>query len=188
MTDQDHPPKRPRGRPPKYAGQGKRQNFSFRITEKMRERLIESVKQSGRSLSEEIEFRLNRDFSWEDTKGDIHRMLAEASAIRSAARVQALRAAALMILRETEGRPTRVIVDLETLFAEADGIAGAMRAGFFAGEAPPASAAPRPMTAEEERRAMEELEEIKRTLKDAVEKTLAADAAAAATKDDDEAA
>src|SRR5262245_51193957 len=99
MTDQDQPPKRPRGRPPKYAGQGKRQNFSFRITEKTRERLIESVKQSGRSLSEEIEFRLNRDLNWEETKGDINEMRAEAAAIRSAARVHALRAAGLQILR-----------------------------------------------------------------------------------------
>src|SRR5215469_7496611 len=132
MTDQDQPPKkRPRGRPPKYAGQGKRQNFSFRITEKMRERLIESVKQSGRSLSEEIEFRLNRDLDWEETKGEINKMLAEAAAIRSAAHVQALRAAGLMILRDIEARPTRVIVDLETLLAEADGIARGLRGGFF---------------------------------------------------------
>ena len=115
-------------------------------------------------------------------------MLAEAAAIRSAARVQALRAAALMILRETEGRPTRVIVDLETLFAEADGLAAGLRPGFFAGESPPApDEAPRPMTAEEGERLMRELEEIKQSLKTAVEKTLAADAAAAA-KDGDEAA
>jgi hypothetical protein len=184
MTDQDQPPKRPRGRPPKYAGQGKRQNFSFRITEKMRERLIQSVKESGRSLSEEIEFRLDRDLNWEDTKGDINKMLAEATAIRSAARVQALRAAALIILRETEGRPTRVIVDLETLFAEADGIARAMGAGFVAGESPPVPAAPRPMTDEEAQRT---LAEIKRTIDEAVARTRAADAAAEA-KNDDEAA
>src|SRR5215472_8749222 len=113
MTDQDQPPKRLRGRPPKYAGEGKRQNFSFRITPDMRERLIAAVKQSGRSLSEEVEFRLNRDLNWEQTKGDIHKMFAEAAAIRSAAHVQALRAAGLMILRDIEGRPTRVVVDLE---------------------------------------------------------------------------
>jgi len=183
MTDQDQPPKRPRGRPPKYAGQGKRQNFSFRITEKMRERLIESVKQSGRSLSEEIEFRLNRDLNWEETKGDINKMLAEAAAIRSAAHVQALRAAGLMILREIEGRPTRAVVDLQTLIAEADGIARGLRSGFGA---PPASEPPRPMSEEEERRALEEIEQIKRTITDAIEKTRAADAAKA--KDDDEAA
>ena len=186
MTEPEQPKSR-RGRPPKYAGQGKRQNFNFRITPKLRERLIAAVTQSGRSISEEIEFRLDRDLNWEETKSDIHKMLAEAAAIRSAARVQALRAAALMILRETEGRPTRVIVDLETLFAEADGLAAGLRPGFFAGESPPAPEAPRPMNAEEGERLMRELEEIKQSLKTAVEKTLAADAAAAA-KDGDEAA
>src|SRR5215472_17365539 len=112
MSGQDQPPKRPRGRPPKYAGQGKRQNFSFRITPAVRERLIAAVRESGRSLSEEIEFRLSRDLNWEETKGDINKMFAEAAAIRSAAHVQALRAAGLVILRDIEARPTRVIVDL----------------------------------------------------------------------------
>jgi TraY domain len=159
--------------------------FSFRITPDMRERLIAAVKQSGRSLSEEVEFRLNRDLNWEQTKGDIHQMFAEATAIRSAAHVQALRAAGLMILRDIEGRPTRVVVDLETLLAEADGIARGLRSGFFAGESPPALEPPPPMTNEEAQRA---LEEIRRTIDEAVEKTRAADAAAAGSKDDDEAA
>jgi len=184
MTDPEQP-RRKRGRPPKYAGEGKRQNFSFRITPDMRERLIAAVKQSGRSLSEEVEFRLNRDLNWEQTKGVIHQMFAEATAIRSAAHVQALRAAGLMILRDIEGRPTRVVVDLETLLAEADGIARGLRSGFFAGESPPALEPPRPMTNEEAQRA---LEEIRRTIDEAVEKTRAADAAAAGSKDDDEAA
>jgi TraY domain len=186
MSEPEQPKSR-RGRPPKYAGQGKRQNFNFRITEKTRERLIERVKQSGRSISEEIEFRLTRDLSWEATREDIEKLRQEASAQLSAARVQAIRAAGLQILREIEGRPTRVIVDLETLLAEADGLAAGLRPGFFAGESPPAPAAPRPMTAEEGERLMRELNEIKQSLKTAVEKTLAADAAAAA-KDGDEAA
>jgi len=184
MTDQDQPPKRLRGRPPKYAGQGKRQNFSFRITEKMRERLIESVKESGRSLSEEIEFRINRDLGWEQTKSDINKMLAEAAAIRSAAYVHALRAVGLMILREIEGKPTRAVVDLQTLLAEADGLARGLRPGFFEGESPPAIESPRPMTADEEKRLLDEIEQSKRMVRDAVEKTRAADAA----KGDDEAA
>jgi len=162
MTDQPQP-KRKRGRPPKYAGEGKRQNFSFRITEKMRARLIESVKQSGRSISEEIEFRLNRDLEWETTKLDINRLLAEASAACSAARVQAIRAAGLAILREIDARPTRVVVDLETLLAEADGLARGLRSGFF--DKPlPAREEPRPMTPEEAQRALEEIEKIKRML------------------------
>jgi hypothetical protein len=80
-----------------------------------------------------------------------------------------------------------VIVDLETLLAEADGLAAGLRPGFFAGGSPPAPAAPRAMTAEEGELLMRELKEIKQSLKTAVEKTLAADAAAAA-KDGDEAA
>lgn len=187
MTDQDQPPKRPRGRPPKYAGQGKRQNFSFRITEKMRERLIESVKESGRSLSEEIEFRINRDLGWEQTKSDINKLLAEAAAIRDAAYVHALRAAGLMILREIEGKPTRATVDLQTLLAEADGIARGLRSGFIDDRAPPAPEQPRPMTAEEEQRLLQEIENIRRTIDEAVARTRAADAAAA-RKDPDEAA
>ena len=179
MTEPEQPKSR-RGRPPKYAGEGKRQNFNFRITPKLRERLIAAVTQSGRSISEEIEFRLDRDLNWEETKSDIHKMLAEAAAIRSAARVQALRAAALMILRETEGRPTRVIVDLETLFAEADGLAAGLRPGVPAGESPPAPAAPRPMTAEEGERLHARIGRNQAIAQDGGGETLAADAAAAA--------
>src|SRR5262245_18358 len=175
MTDQDQPPKRLRGRPPKYAGQGKRQNFSFRITPKQRERLIEAVKQSGRSLSEEIEFRVDRDLNWEETKGEINKMLAEAAAIRSAAYVHALRAAGLMILREIEGKPTRAVVDLETLLAEADGIARGLRSGFVPQDAPSPSETPRTMTAEEEKRLLEELEDLKRQVTAAIARTRAKD-------------
>jgi hypothetical protein len=188
MSGQDQPPKRPRGRPPKYAGEGKRQNFSFRITEKVRQRLIEAVKQSGRSLSEEIEYRIGLSFSFEEARGDFDKMRAETAAMRSAARVEAIRAAGIQILREIEGRPTRVVIDLETLLAEADGIARGLRSGFVPmNEPPPAIEPPRRMTLEEEQRAMEELEEIKRTLNEAVARTRAADEAAAKS-DDDEAA
>ena len=51
-----------RGRPRVY---GKRQNFSFRITNETKQRVIESAMQNGRSLSEEIEFRVNRDLDRE---------------------------------------------------------------------------------------------------------------------------
>jgi hypothetical protein len=157
MTDQDQPQKRPRGRPPKYAGEGKRQNFSFRITPAVRERLIAAVQKSGRSLSEEIEFRLLRDLNWEEAGGDINKALAKAAAIGSAAYVHALRAAGLMILRDIEARPTRVIIDLETLLAEADGIARALRPGFFDPKALPTTQEPQ-MTAEQGQRLFQELE------------------------------
>src|SRR4051812_7138361 len=61
VSDQDKQPKR-RGRPPKYAGEGKRQNFSFRIRSSVRNQLIGAVAESGRSLSEEIEYRLEQSF------------------------------------------------------------------------------------------------------------------------------
>jgi hypothetical protein len=60
-----------KGRPPKYAGEGKRQNFSFRIRDKTRERLIATVAETGRSLSEEIEYRIDQSFQWEDAFGDV---------------------------------------------------------------------------------------------------------------------
>jgi hypothetical protein len=188
-------PKRPRGRPPKFAGV-KRQNFNFRIIPATRQQVLDSAAASGRSLSEEIEHRIGQSFEYDTARADIdkaraetlalredvRKMLREASAIRDAAHVQAIRAAGLVILRETEGRPTRVIVDIETLLAEADGLATGLRSGFFKGESPPAPEAPRQMTAEEAQRA---LDEIKRTLTDAVEKTRAADAAAAGNKPDE---
>ena len=70
-------PKR-RGRPPKYQGEGKRQNFSFRIRDVVRERLIAECQKSGRSISEEIELRLERSFEFHDTTmailGEIRKM------------------------------------------------------------------------------------------------------------------
>jgi hypothetical protein len=154
------------------------------VRDQLRERLEKAALASSRSISEEIEFRLTRDFGWEATKGDIDAMRAEAVARRSAEYVQALRAAGLMILREIEGRPRRVVIDIETLLAEADGIARGLRGGFEerVPSAPPTEAR---RTAEEERRLLEELEQIKRTVDEAVARTRAADAA---RKDPDEAA
>jgi hypothetical protein len=49
-------------------------------------------------------------------------VLRDAHAARSAARVEALRKAGYQIIREIDGTPRRVIVDLDTLLAEADGV------------------------------------------------------------------
>jgi hypothetical protein len=82
MSDQEQPKRR--GRPPKYAGEGKRQNFSFRIRDAVRERLVKTVDETGRSLSEEIEWRIERSYEWEDAYRDAQHMkqsmLAEAKA------------------------------------------------------------------------------------------------------------
>ena len=161
MTDPQEQPKRVRGRPRKF---GRRQNFNFRLTDDLRERLIKSAEYWGRSLSEEIEFRINRDFGWEATKDDIDHMRARAAAWEEDSRIKAIRAAGLTILREIDGRPTRAVVELERLIATADGIArGLLGAGFVDDKGPPPLPT-RPMTPEEEQRVLEELEQLKRGL------------------------
>lgn len=161
MTDIERP-KRGRGRPKVY---GKRQNFAFRVTEETRARLIESAQQNGRSLSEEIEFRINRDFGWETSQTDIEAIKHRALLWEDASRVKAIRAAGLTILREIDGKPTRVIVDLDRLLSEAEGMTYGLRAGFIDATAPPpAAAAPRAMTQQEADRALAELDAIKRQI------------------------
>ena len=162
MTDVDQE-KRKRGGQPKPAAARKRNNLTFRTRDDLRERLERAAGRSNRSVSEEIEFRLLRDFGWEATKGDIDAMRAQAAASLSAARVQMVRLAALQILREVEGRPRRVVIDFETVLAEADGIARGLRSGFEPQDAPPPSETPK-MTAEEEERLLAEIENLKREL------------------------
>jgi hypothetical protein len=146
------------------------------VRDQLRERLEQAAQASGRSISEEIEFRLQRDFGWQETRGGIEQMLAQARAERSAARVHALRAAGLQILREIEARPTRVIIDLETLLAEADGIARGLRPGFI-DEKAPAAQEPGPMTAEQQRRLLQKFEELKQLIQAATTRVADDDAA-----------
>src|SRR5262245_34781457 len=129
------PKKRRPGGQPKPASVRKRNNLTFRVRDDLRERLARAAQDNERSISEEIELRLNRDFGWEQAKGDIEQMRAKAAAALSAARVQALRAAGLLILRDIDGRPRRVVVDLESLLAEADGLLHGWRSGFVGDEA-----------------------------------------------------
>jgi hypothetical protein len=172
--------KRKRGGQPKDPAARKRNNLTFRTRDDLRERLEHAAARTGRSVSEEIEFRLLRDFGWEATKGDIDEMRAQLAAMVSAAQVQAIRAAGIQILREIDGKPTRVVLDLESLLAEADGVARGLRSGFVA--EPPVAEPVRPMSAEEQQRALnralDDIEEIKRTVA----------SMAAAKNDDDEAA
>jgi hypothetical protein len=169
-------PKKRRGRPPKF---GPRRNFNFRLSEQLHERLIDCAEDAGRSLSEELEMRITRDFAWEDSKGDIDRMRAEMAALHKEANVEVMRLAALQILREIEGKPRRVIIDFETLLAARDGIARGLKSGFVDPDAPPQPPhQPLALTAEEERRLLEELAESRRMIDEAVERTRAADEAA----------
>jgi hypothetical protein len=109
MTKQQKPTQRGRGRPPKY---GKRRNFNFRLSEEVRQHLIESAARTGRSLSEELEFRVSRDIGWEATKNDIEEMKRRAALWEDASRVKAIRAAGLTILREIEGDQQESDLDL----------------------------------------------------------------------------
>jgi hypothetical protein len=185
-TNPPKQPKKKRGRPPKF---GKRRNFNFRLSEEARGRLVDSAHKEKRSLSEELEFRVNRDLNWEAAQGDIDQMKARAAAWENAAMINAIRAAGLAILREIDARPVRVIIDLETLLAETDGIARGLRGGFIDAKSPEPSNEIRSRTADEERRLiekerqlLEELERTRRELHDAIERTLAADAAAKKAK------
>jgi DNA-directed RNA polymerase specialized sigma24 family protein len=54
--------KRGRGRPPKAPEKGKRQNYTFRLSDSARQLLVEAAEKSGRSVSEEIEERVERSF------------------------------------------------------------------------------------------------------------------------------
>jgi len=54
--------KRPRGRPSKAAGDKKVANLTFRVRPQMRDALAMASEDSGRSTSEEIEYRLTQTF------------------------------------------------------------------------------------------------------------------------------
>ena len=154
--------------------------FNFRMPSDLRQRLIESAHKAGHSSTEEAELRLRRDFGWEETKNEIEEIKQRALAWESAARIKAIRLAGLQILREVDGRPTRVIVDVESLLAEADGIARGSRSGFVDPHAPPAVSAQLPMTKEEADRLQAQIDELKRDLAAAKERLAAEDAEAAA--------
>ncbi len=55
-----------RGRPAKYPGEGKRTTHTFRIREATRQKLIEAAEGSGRSVSEEIEWRVERSLDHDE--------------------------------------------------------------------------------------------------------------------------
>ena len=115
MTDAK---KASRGRPRKPG----KTPFNFRMSEGLRQRLAESAEKAGLSLTEEAELRLNRDFAWEAGKQDIEEMKRDSAKLRDTEHLIALRLAGFLILRETDGRASRVVVDLQSLLAEADGI------------------------------------------------------------------
>ena len=57
---------RKRGRPPLASGEGKRFPLNMRTTKEVRDKLEAAAKISGRSLAQEVEFRLQRSFHDEE--------------------------------------------------------------------------------------------------------------------------
>jgi hypothetical protein len=71
VSDTEIKSKKRVGGPRKYAPDAKRSTLTFRVHEAMRERLEKVCAQSGRSLSEEIEYRVERSFR----EVDVHNLL-----------------------------------------------------------------------------------------------------------------
>lgn len=74
--------KRRRGRPRKQAALRKRNNLTFRTRDGLREQLEKTAKENGRSISEEIEHRLQMSFH-HDTAFVIARLSLENEELRA---------------------------------------------------------------------------------------------------------
>jgi hypothetical protein len=59
---------------------GKLRAMSFRTTSELSAKLEDAASKAGRSLTSEIERRLELSFVWEKAHGDVHTMLAESKA------------------------------------------------------------------------------------------------------------
>jgi hypothetical protein len=129
MVPNEKKARRKRGRPRRYAP-GKRPTLTFRVQQEMHRDLAAVAKHFGRSISEEIEKRLNEWKSLEKTKEDIEKLHAASKAQLDANRIAAIRRAGFQIVRDAGGNVT-VNVSPELLLAEADGI---LRSGFVAAE------------------------------------------------------
>lgn len=58
MSEAEGKPRKRMGRPPKAPEKGRRQNYTFRMSDSTRDQVISAAEQSGRSISEEIERRV----------------------------------------------------------------------------------------------------------------------------------
>ena len=67
--------KKKRGRPPLPRGEGKRHPLNMRTTKEIRDRLEAAATASGRSLAQEVEFRLEAWFSNEKKNELTHQVL-----------------------------------------------------------------------------------------------------------------
>jgi hypothetical protein len=62
MPEVEEKPRKRVGRPPKAPEKGRRQNYTFRLSDQTRDQVIEAASQSGRSMSEELEWRIEESF------------------------------------------------------------------------------------------------------------------------------
>jgi poly-D-alanine transfer protein DltD len=87
------------GRPLKVAEPGTRISLGLKVTAEIKQKLDEAAKQSGRTQSQEAEFRLNRDFWSEAQKGDIENSRMEEAIERAVKR--AIEAAGIKSARKS---------------------------------------------------------------------------------------
>lgn len=62
MPEIEEKPRKRMGRPPKAPEKGRRQNYTFRLSDQTRDQVIEAAADSGRSMSEELEWRIEESF------------------------------------------------------------------------------------------------------------------------------
>jgi hypothetical protein len=104
MADKEEPKRRP-GRPRKYPVEGKRQNLTFRLGEDTRRRLLEASSQRGRSLSEEIELRIEKSFETPELIGNVvQSTLASFFGGEHTAKIVQLVAVAIMLVERETGK------------------------------------------------------------------------------------
>lgn len=68
MPEIEQKPRKRMGRPPKAPEKGRRQNYTFRMSDETRDRVIAAAAASGRSMSEELEWRVEESFREEDRR------------------------------------------------------------------------------------------------------------------------
>lgn len=77
MTEDDSLLSRGPGRPQLALGEGKRFPLNMRTTKVLRDRMVTASKASGRSLSQEVEYRLERSFLEQDFANLIRQIIRE---------------------------------------------------------------------------------------------------------------
>jgi hypothetical protein len=169
--------KRKPGPPARY---GRRHVLTIRAQQHVYRAIQRAATAHGKSLSEEIEDRLETGLDLETARHQLEQMreattkmhamaasvLSDAAEERSAARVMALRLTGFELLRSVEGKPTRITVDVGLLRSETDSF---LRSGFLpnpAAEQLPPRQEPQAMTAEENERLLREIELLRATIAD----------------------